>query len=198
VAAERERLAAEIHDTLAQGFTSILTLVQAASAELARDPDRTRAHLDLAARTARENLGEARALVGALTPAAMGSGSLVDAVRRQAARLTEECGIEAEFVNEGELGALPTAVEVVLLRTAQEALTNVRKHSGAGFVRVMLGGEADRVWLSVVDDGSGFDATRPSDGFGLRGMRNRVEQVGGRLTVDSGPIGTTVRVEVGR
>jgi signal transduction histidine kinase len=202
VAAERERLAGEIHDTLAQGFTSILTLVQAAAGELARSPDRTRAHLDLAARTARENLSEARALVGALTPAALGSGSLADAIGRQAARLTEEAGVETEFDTDfdtdGEPGALPTAAEVVLLRTAQEALTNVRKHARARSVRITLGAEQGRVWLTVADDGMGFDPATPSEGFGLRGMRNRVEQVGGTLTVDSGPTGTTVRVEVGR
>jgi signal transduction histidine kinase len=195
VAAERERLAAEIHDTLAQGFTSILTLVQAASSE--PDRDRANGYLDLAAHTARENLGEARALVGALAPPAMRTGSLVDALRRQTTRLTGECGIRAEFTAD-ELGAVPTPVEVVLLRSAQEALANVRKHSGARTARVSVGGTGDRVLLTVADDGTGFDPAAHSTGFGLRGMRNRVEQVGGTLTVDSGPNGTTVRVEVYR
>jgi signal transduction histidine kinase len=195
VAAERERLAGEIHDTLAQGFTSILTLVQAATAE----PDRDRAdgYLDLAAHTARENLGEARALVGSLTPPAMRAGSLVDAVRRQAKRLTDECGIRAEFEAD-ELGPVPTPIEVVLLRSAQEALANVRKHSGAHTARVRIGGTEDSVLLTVADDGVGFDPVVSTTGFGLRGMRNRVEQVGGTLSVDSGPNGTTVRVEVCR
>ncbi len=195
VAAERERLAAEIHDTLAQGFTSILTLVQAASAE--GDRDRADGYLDLAAHTARENLGEARALVGALTPPAMLAGSLVDAVRRQATRLTEECGIRAEFQAQ-DLGAVPMPVEVVLLRSAQEALANVRKHSGARTARISLGGTENGVLLTVADDGIGFDPSSDTNGFGLRGMRNRVEQVGGTLTVESGPKGTTVRVEVCR
>lgn len=195
VAAERERLAAEIHDTLAQGFTSILTLVQAASAE--GDRDRANGYLDLAAHTARENLGEARALVGALVPPAMLAGSLVDAVRRQATRLTEECGIRAEF-EARHLGAVPMPVEVVLLRSAQEALANVRKHSGARTARISLGGTENGVLLTVADDGVGFDASADTNGFGLRGMRNRVEQVGGNLTVESGPKGTMVRVEVCR
>jgi signal transduction histidine kinase len=195
VAAERERLAAEIHDTLAQGFTSILTLVQAASAE--GDRDRANGYLDLAAHTARENLGEARALVGALAPPAMLAGSLVDAVRRQASRLTEECGIRAEFAAQ-ELCALPMPLEVVLLRSAQEALANVRKHSGARTARISLGGSGNGVLLTVADDGVGFDPSADTNGFGLRGMRNRVEQVGGTLTVESGPKGTTVRVEVCR
>jgi signal transduction histidine kinase len=195
VAAERERLAAEIHDTLAQGFTSILTLVQAAATE--RDRDRVDGYLDLAARTARENLGEARALVGSLTPPAMRAGSLVDAMRRQASRLTDECGIKAEFAAE-DLPPVPTPVEVVLLRSAQEALANVRRHSGARTARISIGGTGNRVLLTVTDDGIGFDPAAGTDGFGLRGMRNRVEQIGGTLTVDSGPKGTTVCVEVGR
>ena len=90
VAAERARLAGEIHDTLAQGFTSIITLVQAAESEALRDE-----RLALAVRTARENLAESRALVAALAPSALGSGSLHDAVRRQAARFTEETGVPA-------------------------------------------------------------------------------------------------------
>lgn len=195
VAAERERLAAEIHDTLAQGFTSILTLVQAATAE--PDRDRANGYLDLAAHTARENLGEARALVGALAPPAMTAGSLVDAVRRQAQRLTDECGIRAEF-DAGETGPVPTPVEVVLLRSVQEALANVRKHSGARTARISIGGTENTVLLTVADDGTGFDPAAATTGFGLRGMRNRVERLGGTLTVESGPNGTTVRVEVCR
>ncbi len=195
VAAERERLAAEIHDTLAQGFTSILTLVQAATGEA--DRNRANGYLDLAAHTARENLGEARALVGALAPPAMRSGSLVDAVRRQATRLTEECGIRAEFAVR-DIGAVPMPVEVVLLRSAQEALANVRRHSGASVARISLGGTENGVLLTVSDDGVGFDYSADTNGFGLRSMLNRVEQVGGTLTVDSGPEGTTVRVEVCR
>jgi signal transduction histidine kinase len=93
---------------------------------------------------------------------------------------------------------VPTPVEVVLLRSAQEALANVRRHSGARTARISIGGTGNRVLLTVTDDGTGFDPAAGTDGFGLRGMRNRVEQIGGTLTVDSGPNGTTVCVEVGR
>jgi signal transduction histidine kinase len=198
VAAERERLAGEIHDTLAQGFTSILTLVQAADATLRDDPERASAQLKLATTTARENLGEARALVGALAPAALGTGTLVDALRRQSDRLTEECGIAVRFDTCGELGALAMPVEVVLLRAAQEALTNVRRHSGATSADLRLAGDADGVRLAVVDDGAGFDTALTTGGFGLAGMRSRVEQIGGSVTVHSGPTGTWVTVEVPR
>ena len=107
VAAERARLAGEIHDTLAQGFTSIITLLQAV------DPGLSDERLALAVRTAKENLAEARALVAALSPSALASGSLPDSVRRQASRFAEETGTPADLRLTGEERELPTAVSVV-------------------------------------------------------------------------------------
>jgi signal transduction histidine kinase len=197
VTEERERLAGEIHDTLAQGFTSILALVQAADATMRDDPDAAAEQLRLAAATARENLGEARALVGALAPAALGTGTLVDALARQAARVKEECGIDVRLDTTG-VGALPMPVEVVLLRAAQEALTNVRKHSGAATATVTLAVAGSVVSLEVADDGVGFDPAAVGTGFGLTAMRSRVAQVGGSVSVRSGSAGTVVRVAVPR
>jgi signal transduction histidine kinase len=195
-AAERERLAREIHDTLAQGFTSIVTLTQAMESELDTDPAAARRHLELAARTARENLAEARQMVAALSPSALAAGSLEDAVRRQAERLSEESPI-AVTCEVAPLPALGTATEVVFLRAAQEALTNVRKHAKASTVFVRLSVSDGLVRLSVTDDGVGFDPDGPAAGFGLRGMRTRVAQVGGELKVHSGHSrGTTVELEV--
>ncbi|GHJ48918.1 two-component sensor histidine kinase [Catellatospora sp. TT07R-123] len=197
VAAERSRLAGEIHDTLAQGFTSIITLLQAVGAELDRDPDRAREHVELAVRTARENLAESRALIAALQPAALDASSLEQAVRRQVERLGEETGAAVSYEVGGQPCPLPTAVEVVLLRAAQEALANVRRHAAAAAVRVRLDFRAEGVALCVRDDGQGFDAARSAPGFGLSGMRARVAQVSGVLTVDSAPgRGTAVTVEV--
>jgi signal transduction histidine kinase len=200
VTEERERLAGEIHDTLAQGFTSILTLVQAATAILRDDPDRATGHLRLAADTARDNLGEARALVGALAPAALGTGTLVDALRRQATRVRDESGIDVGIETSGDVGSLPMSVEVVLLRATQEALTNVRKHSGAATATVRLTVTGPAAVLVVADDGVGFDPAAPSTGFGMAAMRSRATQVGGSVSVTSGPEhgGTTLRVEVPR
>lgn len=192
-AAERERLAREIHDTLAQGFTSILTLLQAVESEWGEEPAMRR-HVDLAARTARDNLAEARAMVAALTPSALAAGTLEDAVRRQTERLQEEWAIDVSFTP-GDLPALRTATEVVLLRATQEALTNARRHSGATRVSVELSAVDGCVRLTVTDDGRGFDPSAPAEGFGLKGMRARAEQVGGTLKVHSGQ-GTTVTVEV--
>jgi len=198
IAAERSRLAAEIHDTLAQGFTSLVTLVQAAESELDRDTDKARRHLTLAARTARENLTEARALVAGLMPSALGTGSLDQAIRRQLERFAEETPAKATYAADGDSVELPTVVEVVLLRAVQESLTNVRKHSGATEVAISLRVTESCAALRVTDNGAGFDPTVAADGFGLRGMRSRAAQIGGRLTVHSGTGGTTVELEVPR
>ncbi|NKZ05665.1 sensor histidine kinase [Actinomadura latina] len=182
--AERERLARDIHDTIAQGFASITMLLQAAEAEVG--PNR---HLELAARAARENLAETRGLVAALAPPALDGGSLVEALRRMA----RDFDLPADLVVEGEPRPLD-AVEIVLLRVTQEALTNVRKHAGATTVRVSLV-YGDPVRLTVADDGRGFAPDEVERGFGLRGMRSRVEQAGGTFTVSGGE-GTVVEVVI--
>ncbi|WP_328460785.1 sensor histidine kinase [Actinoplanes sp. NBC_00393] len=190
VAAERNRLAGEIHDTLAQGFTSIITLIQAA------DPSLRDERLALAVRTARENLAESRALIAALSPSALASSSLPFAVRRQSTRFAEEAGVPCTSRVTGEPRDLPTRVEVVLLRAAQEALTNVRRHASASEVAVLLAYTPSSVRLVVRDDGVGFDASAEG-GFGLPGMRSRAGQVGGTLTIHSSPeSGTTVELEI--
>ncbi|MEU7904501.1 sensor histidine kinase [Actinoplanes sp. NPDC049118] len=190
VAAERTRLAGEIHDTLAQGFTSIITLLQAA------DPGLADERIALAVRTARENLAESRSLIAALAPSALAAGSLPDAIRREAARFTEETGTPATCRVSGTARPLPTAVEVVLLRAAQEALANARRHSAAANVAVLLAFGADSVRLVVRDDGRGFEPAG-AHGFGVPGMRARAERVDGTVAVRSDPgTGTLVEVEV--
>lgn len=201
VLAERERLAHEIHDTLAQGFTSILTLAQAVEVTIDRDPAAARERLALLESTARDNLAEARALVSALAPAGLQDASLAEAVERVVARFARETGLDVDVEVEGEPRPLPPAAEVVLLRTTQEALSNVGKHAGASTVRVALRfrpGPAASATVAILDDGQGFDVDGVNgDGFGLRGMRSRVEQVGGMLEVKSVPgLGTTVRATV--
>ncbi|ANZ36568.1 hypothetical protein BBK82_11335 [Lentzea guizhouensis] len=176
--AERARWSAEIHDTLAQGFTSIITLLQGAQP-----------NVELALATARENLREARALVASNAPSPLDGSSLEDALRRLASGMS----LPSSFRVIGDPVPLPTSVEVVLLRTVQEALTNVLRHSGASRVDVVMRFDADGVSLEVRDDGRGFgDAP---EGFGLRGMRARLEQVGGTLSLSSDE-GASVLVEV--
>jgi signal transduction histidine kinase len=206
--AERQRLATDIHDTLAQGFTSILMLIQAAQADLGGSrPGAAGRHLDLAARTAQENLAEARVLVEDLSPAQLDGSTLPDALRR----LSQAPGVDASSaglrgttpappVNFDVSGAprpLPMATEVVLLRVCQEALANVRKHADARSAAVRLDYDPGAVRLEVSDDGAGFDPARVNGGYGLRGMRTRVAEAGGTLTVRSAPgAGTRVSAMV--
>jgi signal transduction histidine kinase len=184
VLAERERLARDIHDTIAQGFTSITMLLQAAEAEVG--PNR---HVELALRSARENLAETRGLVAALAPPALDGSSLVEALRRMA----RDFDLPADLAVEGEPRPLD-AVEVVLLRVTQEALANVRKHAEATEVKVRLE-YGDAVRLTVADDGRGFAPDAVERGFGLRGMRSRVEQAGGTFAVTGGD-GTVVEAVI--
>ena len=188
VAAERQRLAGDIHDTIAQGLSSVIMLIQAAGA----DPAAAGKHLDLALDTARDNLAEARALVAALSPTALDGTPLPAALRR----LAEHSAVPASFTVDGVARPLATSIDVVLLRAAQEALTNVRKHAEARSATVALSYQDGLVTLTVRDDGKGLSA-EPGGGYGLAAMRGRVEQVDGALRVDSAPgTGATVRVEV--
>ncbi|MFC1399824.1 MULTISPECIES: sensor histidine kinase [Streptacidiphilus] len=199
VLAERQRLSHEIHDTLAQGFTSLLMLIQAADATVEKDPAATRQRLALAEATARDNLAEARALVAALAPAPLQGMPLDLALERVCARTGDELGLPVAARVLGTPRELPADVQVVLLRAAQEALSNVRKHAAAGSADVRLTYRPVGVLLEVVDDGRGFKpvADAPEGSYGLRGMRARVEQVHGTLEITSAPgQGTTVRVEV--
>ncbi|WP_170211908.1 sensor histidine kinase [Saccharothrix australiensis] len=197
ISAERERLAADIHDTLAQGFAGVITLIQAATATRKRDPQRADRSLDLAVRTARENLMETRALIAALTPGALAGGSLADAVGTLVAHTGEALGIAAHYRVHGTPRRLRPALEVAVLRVAQEALNNVRKHARATALTVDLRFGDREVGLTVADDGVGFDPADARDGFGLGGMCSRVQQVGGAFRVTSAPsLGATIHLEV--
>lgn len=195
--AERARLSAEIHDTLAQGFTGILMLTQSARVVHTRDPAQIPAQLDLIERTARENLAEARSLVAALSPPDLAGRSLAEALARLAARHTRDTGasVAVDVDGDGEDCAASSAPEIdaVLLRAAQEALSNVRRHANASTVRITL----SRNTIEVTDDGRGFDPDTDTGGYGLRGLRRRMEDFGGSCTVVSTPgAGTSVRVEL--
>ncbi|MGF0115749.1 sensor histidine kinase [Promicromonospora sp. Marseille-Q5078] len=204
VTAERERIAREIHDTLAQGFTSVVTQAQAATVALDRgEQDRARERLLLVEQTARDNLAEARALVAAFSPVPLQGSTLAQALRRLAERFTAETGTRVLLDVAGSTGPVEAAgttghaaADVVLLRAAQEALANVRRHAEAGSVTVRLDrdGADGELRLQVVDDGRGLPPGH-ADGLGLAGMRERVSAVGGTLDVVPGEHGGT-RVEV--
>lgn len=189
---ERTRLSRDIHDGIAQGFSSILLLARAARAE--EDQARVRDLLRHLESGAAEGLEESRRVVRALAPADLDEGSLTGAVRRVTDRFADESGVAARVVDAGALPQLPTTAEVTLLRCVQGALANVRAHANAGHVVVSLGATEDAVRVDVVDDGRGFDAdawwtSSPSapgeGGYGLRATRARLREVGGGLDVES-------------
>ena len=193
---ERQRMAREIHDTLAQGLTGIVTQVQAARSAEGR-PNDWRRHLDNAADLARESLSEARRTVQAIGPESLEQRALCDALTEVAERWSERHGVRAEVTTTGTARPLHPEVEVALLRTAQEALANVAKHAAASRVGLTLSFLADLVTLDIRDDGVGFDpdGVRRGDdgGFGLTVMRQRVGRLAGTLEVESEPgAGTAV------
>jgi signal transduction histidine kinase len=197
---ERQRLARDIHDTLAQGFTSIVMHLEAADQALPDDLDTLQKHLDRARDTARTSLEQARRVVHALRPHSLDQRSLPDAIERTASRWREETGIPLTTTTTGDPVPLHPDIEVTLLRAAQEALANIRKHAQATDVQLTLSYMDDVVVLDVQDNGvafAGAAASPLSSGYGLQAMRERVEQCGGSLTLESEPgEGTTVVVSI--
>ncbi|MET9776421.1 sensor histidine kinase [Streptomyces sp. NPDC006367] len=200
VADERRRLAAEIHDTLAQGLTGIIAQLQAVAA--APDPAVARTHTDRALALARHSLGEARRSVHNLSPAALADAGLPDALRKTVTEWSERTGVRAGFTVTGTAEPLHDEVAATLLRITQEALSNTARHAAAGRVGVTLSYMGDEITLDIRDDGKGFDpltARRrtPTGGFGLDGMRARAERIAGSLTVEAEPgQGTAVSARV--
>jgi signal transduction histidine kinase len=197
---ERQRLAGEIHDTLAQGFTSVVLHLEAADQALEHDPPAARRHLDQARGAARDGLSEARRFLWALRPDVVRHEPLDQALRRVAAQWSEETSLPAHLEVSGNAQALPAAIETTLLRAAQETLFNVRKHARASQVNLTLTYMPDEVILDVQDDGAGFapSASPSADrehqgGYGLIALQERAVQLGGNLQVESAPgEGTTV------
>ncbi|WFE46211.1 sensor histidine kinase [Verrucosispora sp. WMMD1129] len=193
---ERQRMAQEIHDTLAQGLTGIITQLEAAEQTRDRSAD-WRRHMDNALALARESLTEARRSVRALRPEPLETARLPDALSELGERWSAVHGVTASVSTTGTPRPLHPEIEVTLLRAAQEALSNVARHAGASRVGLTLSYMSDVVTLDVRDDGSGFDVANQSttpdqDGsYGLTAMRQRVNRVGGQVAVESEPGGGT-------
>ncbi|WIE73509.1 sensor histidine kinase [Curtobacterium sp. MCJR17_020] len=183
IASERERLAREIHDTVAQNLAGIVMLTERARGDLANDrSDALEERLTVLEESARAALEESRTLVAA-GAAGMTRDSLAGALHRLAERHTRETGA-AVTVDASEC-ALDRDAQVVLLRVAQEALSNVRAHAGSASVQVRLFREEEQTVLRVTDDGAGFDPEQPTAGHGLRGLRERLALAGGTCTITS-------------
>ncbi|PWI15450.1 sensor histidine kinase [Streptomyces sp. Act143] len=190
VADERRRLAAEIHDTIAQGLTGIIAQLQVVAN--APDLEVARTHLARASDLARHSLGEARRSVHNLAPVALENAGLAEALKKTVAEWGERTGTRAEFTVTGTAEQLHDEVSATLLRIVQEALSNAARHARADRVGVTLSYLGDEVILDIRDDGQGFDPAAVPErtrtgGFGLDGMRARAERIAGSLTVESEP-----------
>ncbi len=193
VLGERNRIARDIHDTLAQGFTGVVVNLEAAARSLRKDNARVALeHIEHARDLARSCLDEARLSVRALRPESA-SASLAEALRAQVERFGP-LGINAALEMEGEPAVLERRAEAELLRIAQESVTNVLKHAQARTVRIRLAWSVECVTLAIADDGRGFDPHAHHDGFGLIGMHERACRIGAALRVDAAP-GLGTRVE---
>jgi signal transduction histidine kinase len=201
---ERQRLAGEIHDTLAQGLTGIITQLEAAE-QLRNDPGESQRHVEQARKLARESLSEARRSVQALRPGQLEESRLPEAIAKLAKEWSQTSGVPVRIETTGEAVPLPPALEVTLFRAAQEGLANVARHANATRVGLTVSYLDDMVRLDVRDDGVGFDvgvqgsaeATANGRGYGLSAMRQRLRRVGGSLEVESGPgVGTAISASV--
>jgi two-component system NarL family sensor kinase len=195
---ERNRLAREIHDTLAQGLAAIALQLETADAllEAGADPARARQAIEQSLSLLRANLEEARRSVLDLRAAPLEGRSLAQVLEAMADEATREWNLQTQLDVTGSHRPLPLRVETGLYRIAQEALTNIRRHAEAKHVLIRLIATPDRVELSIEDDGRGFDPTRvPQGRYGLIGLRERVKLLGGELNMDSHS-GKGTRLEV--
>ena len=198
---ERARLAREIHDTLAQGFVGISSQLDAVAMCLPDETKPARKHLDMARRMARHSLTEARRSVMDLRASALEGQDLAAALESGARQWTAGSGVQVDVQAAAPADPLPEEMEQHLLRIAQEAVTNVVKHAGASRIAIQLYAEARKLYLRIKDDGRGFvpDSAFSSlaGHFGVLGMRERAERLGGELRLASHPgEGTEVEVKV--
>jgi signal transduction histidine kinase len=191
VVEERNRLARELHDTVKQHVFAGALLVRAARKLLSSEPEKARSYLTEAETLAGDTQQELIALIAALRPAAIADKGLVAVLRDEIDDWSRRTGLAAELRTQGER-MTPLDVEEALLRVAQEALTNVARHSGARRVVVRLDWDEQCVCVTIQDDGYGFDPAQASRGVGLASMRERTEALGGMLTITSVPGATSI------
>lgn len=186
VLAERGRFAREIHDSLAQGLTSVSMQLECVRSQLSESPLRAAEHLETARELVRDSMREARRTIWNLRPLALGEADLATALQKYAVELTGDSGISSHQQIEGTPRPLPSEHENALLRIGQESLTNAARHSSAKRIEVRLRFGEGWVTLQIKDDGNGFVvADRAGKGYGLTGMHERVEALKGSLSIDS-------------
>src|SRR6266850_1519799 len=186
VTAERNRMARDIHDTLAQGFTGVIVQLEAVEEAMCQNQAvKAAGHLNQAGDLARESLREARRSVQALRPRALEGKQLSEALKDLIEKMTRGTTVHAKFTLQGKRRKLPPEWEANLLRIGQEVLTNVLRHAQAGEFKALLVFDSREIRLDLRDNGCGFDPQRRHEGFGLQGMRERAEGMGGQLTIQS-------------
>ncbi len=199
---ERERLSREIHDTLAQGLSSIVLLLRAAESALPNDTGLAATRIAEARESASTNLSEARRFVRDLAPPSLTGANLPEALGRLCERVGRTDGVDCRFRTDGTPAELPSGYEVALLRAAQASLANVTAHARATTAVVTLGYLGQEVTLDVYDDGEGFSpealhTREDGTGYGIASLRERVAALGGQLEVESAPgQGTAVAVRL--
>ena len=179
---ERQRLARDIHDTLAQHFTSIIMHLSAAKHS---NPESVPSEVQQAEGAAREGLEEIRRIVRDMQPEQIEKASLIEAVEGLAARWSAENSVQVKMKVTGTPRSLTPSAETALLRISQEAMHNIHKHAQAKNVNITFSFMEDIFAMDIVDDGLGFDPSKNSDGFGLKTMRDRIEELGGTLAIES-------------
>ena len=199
--AERERLAAEIHDTLEQGLSGIMMQLDGADTRLANDDSGARENLEMARRMVQFSRAEVRHSLWNLESQLLKDGDLGAAIKEIARQMSAGSSTAVSVEVSDSRFDLPAAIEHHLLRCTQEAISNALKHSGAQNIRVSLGYHSDKVELEITDDGCGFDSrlvlTGPGTHLGLRNLRSRARKMKGRLDINSEPHkGTTVRLTI--
>ncbi|MBD0334079.1 MAG: GAF domain-containing protein [Cyanobacteria bacterium Co-bin13] len=182
---ERNRMASEIHDSMAQSFMGVLMQLQAANRFFASKPDQAQACITRAQTLAKEGLAEARLSVWSLCQESADYCFIAETLTRITEQLTTGTPIQATVKVEGTPHGLQSEVGMNLLRIAQEALTNALRHAQAQTIQVQLKFAAEVIQLRIQDDGKGFDPQQRSSGFGLVSMRQRAEQIGAQLTIDT-------------
>jgi two-component system sensor histidine kinase UhpB len=192
---ERKRIARDLHDEVNQALTALLLRIEAAAQDA---PPALREELTETKRLANRAMDELLDLARQLRPTALDDHGLVAALRTHVREQDRRGPASAVFWADPRIGDLPSDVQVVIYRVAQEALVNAARHSGATRIEVSLeAGDGSAVSLVVNDNGSGFAFAEEGKGLGLSGMRERALLVGGRLDIDSRPgKGTTVRLDV--
>jgi signal transduction histidine kinase len=191
---ERQRLARDIHDTLAQHFTSIIMHLSAAKHS---NPESVQSEVQQAEDAAREGLDEIRRIVWDMQPEQIEKASLVEAVEELAARWSAENRVLVKMNVTGTPHSLPSSAETALLRISQEAMHNINKHAQAKNVNITFSFMEDMFVMDIVDDGLGFDPSKTSNGFGMKTMRDRAEELSGTLTIESEQgIGTAIAVSI--